>query len=161
MIYPIFPRRPASDSSAMTAPAEVIVEFAIGEESGIAGDRRAVELQLDLAVEIDAQAVIVAVTHWVLGRSGRKGSGMPGFPGTRRKRHAETAEPSGKSGFRQVGRLPEGLLDARAHGRSLWNHRDALFTFLRQPGLDATNWRAELAIRSGVILRKVRGGSRT
>ena len=34
-------------------------------------------------------------------------------------------------------------------------------TFLRQPGLDATNWRAELAIRFGVILRKVWGGSRT
>jgi transposase len=43
----------------------------------------------------------------------------------------------------------------------LWNHRDDLFTFLRQPGLDATNWRAELAIRFGVILRKVWGGSRT
>ncbi len=43
----------------------------------------------------------------------------------------------------------------------LWNHRDDLFTFLRHPGLDATNWRAELAIRFGVILRKVWGGSRT
>jgi transposase len=43
----------------------------------------------------------------------------------------------------------------------LWSHRDALFTFLRQPGLDATNWRAELAIRFGVILRKVWSGSRT
>jgi Transposase IS66 family len=43
----------------------------------------------------------------------------------------------------------------------LWNHRDDLFTFLRQAGLDATNWRAELAIRFGVILRKVWGGSRT
>jgi transposase len=43
----------------------------------------------------------------------------------------------------------------------LWAHRDHLFTFLRQPGLDATNWRAELAIRFGVILRKVWGGSRT
>jgi transposase len=43
----------------------------------------------------------------------------------------------------------------------LWAHRDALFTFLRQPGLDATNWRAELAIRIRVILRKVWGGSRT
>jgi transposase len=42
----------------------------------------------------------------------------------------------------------------------LWTHRDDLFTFLRQPGLDATNWRAELAIRFGVILRKVWGGSR-
>ena len=29
------------------------------------------------------------------------------------------------------------------------------------PGLDATNWRAELAIRFGVILRKVCGGNRT
>jgi transposase len=43
----------------------------------------------------------------------------------------------------------------------LWNHRDQLFTFLHQLGLDATNWRAELAIRFGVILRKVWGGSRT
>jgi transposase len=43
----------------------------------------------------------------------------------------------------------------------LWKQRAALFTFLRQPGLDATNWRAELAIRFGVILRKVWGGSRT
>jgi hypothetical protein len=29
----------------------------------------------------------------------------------------------------------------------LWVHRDNLLTFPRQPGLDATNWRAELAIR--------------
>jgi transposase len=43
----------------------------------------------------------------------------------------------------------------------LWAHRDDLFTFLRVPGLDATNWRAELASRFGVILRKVWGGSRT
>jgi len=43
----------------------------------------------------------------------------------------------------------------------LWAHRGDLFTFLRQPGLDATNWRAELAIRFGVILRKVWGGNRT
>jgi transposase len=34
-------------------------------------------------------------------------------------------------------------------------------TFLRVPGLDATNWHPELAIRFGVILRKVWGGSRT
>ena len=45
--------------------------------------------------------------------------------------------------------------------KHLWAHRDELFTFLRQPGLDATNWRAELAIRFGVVLRKVWGGSRT
>jgi hypothetical protein len=34
-------------------------------------------------------------------------------------------------------------------------HRDALFTLMSQPGLDATDWRAELPIRFGVILRKV------
>ena len=43
----------------------------------------------------------------------------------------------------------------------LWKHRDAVLTFLHPPGLDATNWRAESAIRFGVILRKVWGGSRT
>ena len=43
----------------------------------------------------------------------------------------------------------------------LWNHCNELFTFLREPGLDTTNWRAELAIRFGVILRKSWGGSRT
>ena len=43
----------------------------------------------------------------------------------------------------------------------LWDHLDDLFTFLAGPGVDATNWRAELAIRFGVILRKVWGRSRT
>src|SRR5205814_4179970 len=45
--------------------------------------------------------------------------------------------------------------------KHLWEHRGQLFTFLAVPGLDATNWRAELAIRFGVILRKVWGGNRT
>jgi transposase len=43
----------------------------------------------------------------------------------------------------------------------LYKHLDQLFTFLRYPGLDATNWRAEQAMRFGVILRKVWGGNRT
>jgi transposase len=43
----------------------------------------------------------------------------------------------------------------------LWNHIDEFFTFLHVPGLDATNWRAEQAIRFGVILRKLWGGNRT
>jgi transposase len=45
--------------------------------------------------------------------------------------------------------------------KHLWKHREQLFTFLAVPGLDATNWRAEQAIRGGVILRKVWGGNRT
>jgi putative ABC transport system permease protein len=39
--------------------------------------------------------------------------------------------------------------------------RAALFTFLSCPGLEATNWRAEQAIRPMVVTRKVWGGNRT
>jgi transposase len=38
---------------------------------------------------------------------------------------------------------------------------DALFTFLTTPGVEATNWRAEQAIRPAVVNRKVWGGNRT
>jgi hypothetical protein len=44
---------------------EGVIEFPIGEESGVTGDGRAVELQLELAVEVNAQGVLLAVTHWV------------------------------------------------------------------------------------------------
>jgi transposase len=37
----------------------------------------------------------------------------------------------------------------------------ALFTFLGDPTIDATNWRAEHAIRPAVVMRKVCGGNRT
>jgi transposase len=40
-------------------------------------------------------------------------------------------------------------------------HRDDLFTFLETPGIDATNHRAERALRPAVLARKVSGGSRT
>ena len=41
-------------------------------------------------------------------------------------------------------------------------HNQALFTFLKYPGeIDATNWRAEQAIRPAVVNRKVWGGNRT
>jgi len=43
----------------------------------------------------------------------------------------------------------------------LLRERDALFTFLICPGLEATNWRAEQAIRPMVVTRKVWGGNRT
>jgi len=49
--------------------------------------------------------------------------------------------------------------------RRLVNHlmveKDALFTFLTHPGVEATNWRAEQAIRPAVVNRKVWGGNRT
>jgi transposase len=43
----------------------------------------------------------------------------------------------------------------------LWANRKHLFTFLRRDGIDATNWRAEQAIRPAVVNRKVWGGNRT
>ncbi|CAN5663732.1 IS66 family transposase [soil metagenome] len=45
--------------------------------------------------------------------------------------------------------------------RHLSREADALFTFLTHPGVDATNWRAEQAIRPAVVNRKVWGGNRT
>jgi transposase len=45
--------------------------------------------------------------------------------------------------------------------KHLWKHLGEFFTYLHRPGLDATNWRAEQAMRFGVILRKVWGGNRT
>ena len=43
----------------------------------------------------------------------------------------------------------------------LWANRKHLFTFLSHDGIDATNWRAEQAIRPAVVNRKVWGGNRT
>jgi transposase len=43
----------------------------------------------------------------------------------------------------------------------LINEAPALFTFLARPDVDATNWRAEQAIRPAVVNRKVWGGNRT
>lgn len=43
----------------------------------------------------------------------------------------------------------------------LYANRQALFTFLKQPGADATNWRAEQALRPLVVARKVWGGNQT
>jgi transposase len=43
----------------------------------------------------------------------------------------------------------------------LFANRHALFTFLEHPGTEATNWRAEQALRPLVVTRKVWGGNRT
>jgi transposase len=56
--------------------------------------------------------------------------------------------------------IQRNLANERLAGHLL-NHLPHWFTFLFLPELDATNWRAELAIRFGVILRKVWGGNRT
>jgi transposase len=45
--------------------------------------------------------------------------------------------------------------------KHLANERDHLLTFLKTPGVAATNWRAEQAIRPAVVNRKSWGGNRT
>ena len=71
----------------------------------------------------------------------------------------------------EAGRL-EAQLDKLVAGRTCYppnrrlldhlaRERGHLFTFLRIPGVQATNWRAEQAIRPAVVTRKVWGGNRT
>ena len=58
--------------------------------------------------------------------------------------------------------VPGPLADVRRFAAHLVNERDALFTFLLAPEtVDATNWRAEQALRPAVVTRKVCGGNRS
>src|SRR5262249_33627357 len=87
-----------------------------------------------------------------------------------RDRHAGgKVSDHGLAGARRhlANRLPDPAFPPKADpanerlAEHLWRHLEEWFTFLRLRGLDATNWRAELAIRFGVIYRKVWGGNRT
>lgn len=44
--------------------------------------------------------------------------------------------------------------------KHLWKHQEQLFTFLMVPGIEATSWPADQAIRPAVVNRKVFGGNR-
>jgi hypothetical protein len=59
--------------------SEGVVEFAVGKESGVTGDGRTVELELDFAIKIDAEGVILAVTHWVSRSFRQESVGNAGF----------------------------------------------------------------------------------
>ena len=56
---------------------------------------------------------------------------------------------------------PPPLDDAECFAAHLASEFGAIFTFLWDPSVDATNWRAEQAIRPAVVIRKVCGGNRT
>jgi hypothetical protein len=45
--------------------AERVIEFAIGQQSGIGGDARTVELQLEAAVEIESESIGFGFTRWL------------------------------------------------------------------------------------------------
>jgi len=57
------------------------------------------------------------------------------------------------------------LKPTHAPNRRLLEHlrteREHMFTFLEQPGVQATNWRAEQALRPAIVNRKSWGGNRT
>ena len=64
----------------------------------------------------------------------------------------------------RLGRLidaPPPLDDAERFARHLATEFSAVFLFLWDLSVDATNWRAEQAIRPAVVTRKVCGGNRT
>jgi transposase len=57
-----------------------------------------------------------------------------------------------------LARRPSRVPDARRFATHLTAEYDAVFSFLFEPTLDATNWRAEHALRPGVVTRKMCGG---
>lgn len=88
-----------------------------------------------------------------------------------RDRH-ENGEVSRHGLLVMAGRLKSQMLDlvfpVKTHpgnetlANFLYGHLDELFAYLRHPGkMDATNYRAEQAIRPAVVNRKVWGGNRT
>ncbi len=56
---------------------------------------------------------------------------------------------------------PRANADNERFAKHLWNQQESLFTFLEFEGVDATNYKAEQAIRPAVANRKVWGGNRT
>jgi len=60
-----------------------------------------------------------------------------------------------------LGEQPQAHDECRKLVNHLVNEAPALFSFLARPEVDATNWRAEQAIRPAVVNRKVWGGNRT
>ncbi len=63
--------------------------------------------------------------------------------------------------FRRLIIKPPRLDAAERFATHLVNEFPAVFAFLWDPSVDATNWRAEHAIRPAVVTRKVCGGNRT
>ena len=64
-----------------TGPSEVIIEFPMSQEPGVTGDARAVELQLEVAVEVHAQGLFWPSPLGVLRRSSGESSITLGFAG--------------------------------------------------------------------------------
>jgi transposase len=88
---------------------------------------------------------------------------QPGSP----KSATLTPEQAAEEGWtlsRQIETLtsrPRDDAEQERFAKHLWKHQTCLFTFLAFAGVDATNHRAEQALRPAVVNRKVWGGNRT
>ena len=58
-------------------------------------------------------------------------------------------------------RRPRAVPEYATLAKHLWNHFEQWFTFVFDPRIEPTNWKAEQAIRPAVVNRKVWGGNRT
>src|SRR5206468_11669718 len=56
---------------------------------------------------------------------------------------------------------PSTVPDVERFGRHLTREFSAIWSFLFDPSIDATNWRAEQALRPVIVTRKVCGGNRS
>lgn len=56
---------------------------------------------------------------------------------------------------------PSTVPDVERFGRHLTREFPAIWSFLFDPSIDATNWRAEQALRPAIVTRKVCGGNRS
>jgi transposase len=78
---------------------------------------------------------------------------------TQRQAVEQAAVLSGRMG--ELLSRPRSNADNERFAAHLWDLQESLFTFLQFPGVDATNYRAEQALRPAVANRKVWGGNRT
>ena len=69
----------------------------------------------------------------------------------------ECARPACTRRLLRPGPLP----DVRCFAKQLTTEWNALFTFLHNPTINATNWRADQAIRPALVTRKVCGANRS
>lgn len=98
---------------------------------------------------------IKAILQEALALRGRLEAGL--IDAAAAARHAESLQA-------RVARLAEPIKTNPANERfaaHLFRQQNHLFTFLKRDGVDATNWRAEQALRPAVVNRKVWGGNRT
>ena len=103
MFWPV--RVSCSSIGGRVGEVEGVVEFAVGQESGIAGDVGAVEFEAEAAVELGSERLGLAVTHEdCLVDFGRKWAETLEFPGFWRNVMPKPVPHLGNPGSKGVAR---------------------------------------------------------